>query len=121
MGYRLLANIVALFHGFVIVPLLLGGSVAMYFWAQPPMWLASSFAVAAFLALASYLIWHVCFLTDWEQALRARAGMLTYKGGFIRHYLAKAGVRATDREILIMSLTALILGSVRIILLWYRI
>lgn len=41
-----------------------------------------------FIALQPWL-GRLCPLTDWEQALRARAGEATYEGGFIAHWLGE--------------------------------
>lgn len=121
MLYRSLANLTALFHGIVIVPILALGSIVLYILPNPPEWLLVSFSTVLFLALVSLLFFGKCFLTTWEQWLRVRASQPTYTGGFIRYYLGRVGVSTTDREVFVLSVAVFVFGISRLIFLWHRI
>lgn len=85
MGYRLLADAVVLLHvGFVIF-VVVGGFVAWRWswvvWPHVP--------CAVWGAVIEYKGW-ICPLTPLENALRRRAGLEGYAGGFIEHYVIPA-------------------------------
>lgn len=82
MLYTLLADAVVLLHfGFVLFVVLGGLLVLRWRWIA---WLHLPAATwGAFVEL--YL--HICPLTPLENRLRAQAGLSTYGGGFIDHYI----------------------------------
>lgn len=99
MPYRLLADAVVVVHGLFIVFVVLGGFLA---WRRRWMaWLHVPAAVWG--VLIEYRGW-VCPLTPLENALRARAGIAGYGGGFIEHYLVPliypAGLTPTRQVVL---------------------
>lgn len=82
MLWRLLANLVVLLHGLSILFIVFGGFLTWRWrWLA---WVHVPFAVWG--VLIEYYGW-VCPLTPLENALRARAGLAGYSGGFIEHYL----------------------------------
>ncbi|MGH7645316.1 MAG: DUF2784 domain-containing protein [Gemmatimonadales bacterium] len=82
MLYRLLADAVVALHGLFIVFVVLGGFLT---WRRPRVaW--GHVPAAVWGVLIEYRGW-VCPLTPLENALRARAGIEGYSGGFIEHYL----------------------------------
>ena len=82
MGYRLLADAVALLHLAFVLFIPLGG-LAVVRWPRLA-WLHLVCAV-----WGALIVWTdvVCPLTPLEKSLRLRAGVPAYEGGFIRHYL----------------------------------
>lgn len=82
MGYRILADAVALLHLCFILFIPLGGLAVL---RRPRLaWLHLACAVWGALIVCTDV---VCPLTPLEKALRLRAGGAAYEGGFIRHYL----------------------------------
>lgn len=82
MGYRFLADAVALVHLAFILFIPLGG-LAVLRWRRL-VWLHLACAVWGALIVATDV---VCPLTPLEKSLRLLAGQPGYEGGFIRHYL----------------------------------
>ncbi|HEX5043922.1 MAG TPA: DUF2784 domain-containing protein [Candidatus Polarisedimenticolaceae bacterium] len=82
MGYRLLADAVALLHLTFILFIPLGG-LAVVRWPRLA-WLHLGCALWGAVIVFTDV---VCPLTPLEKALRLRAGEPAYEGGFIRHYL----------------------------------
>lgn len=82
MVYRVLADAVVLLHATFVVFVVLGGFLTWRWrwvvWAHVP---CALWGVAI-----EYAGW-ICPLTPLENALRARAGLEGYSGGFIEHYL----------------------------------
>ena len=82
VAYRLLADLVVLVHAGFVVFGVAGGCLVWRWralaWAHVP--------CALWGAWIEYAGW-VCPLTPLENALRARAGLAGYRGGFIEHYL----------------------------------
>ncbi len=82
MGYRLLADAVVLAHTAFVGFVVLGGFLARR-WS----WLAwLHLPCAVWGAVIEYQGW-VCPLTPLENALRRRAGLEGYAGGFVEHYV----------------------------------
>ena len=82
MGYRLLADAVALAHLVFVLFIPLGGLVALR-WPR----MAGLHLVAALWGAVIVFTDAVCPLTPMEKALRVWGGGDGYEGGFIRHYL----------------------------------
>lgn len=82
MGYRFLADAVALLHLAFVLFIPLGG-LAVLRWPRLA-WVHLACAV-----WGALIVWTpiVCPLTPLEKALRLRAGGPAYEGSFIRHYL----------------------------------
>lgn len=82
MVYRLLADAVALVHAAFVVFVVVGGFVTWRWgavaWVHVP--------AALWGAAIEYGGW-ICPLTPLENALRARAGLAGYAGGFVEHYV----------------------------------
>ena len=82
MLYRALADCVVVIHAAFVVFVVLGGFLA---WRRRGVvWLHVPCALWG--AFIEYAGW-ICPLTPLENALRARAGLEGYAGGFIEHYL----------------------------------
>src|SRR6266496_4463638 len=82
MVYRALADGVVLLHTAFVAFVMLGGFLAWRWravlWAHVP--------AALWGAAIEYAGW-ICPLTPLENALRARAGLEGYRGGFVEHYV----------------------------------
>jgi Protein of Unknown function (DUF2784) len=82
MLYRALADGVVLLHTAFVAFVMLGGFLAWRWravvWAHVP--------AALWGAAIEYAGW-ICPLTPLENALRARAGLEGYRGGFVEHYV----------------------------------
>ena len=82
MVYRALADCVVLVHAAFVAFVMLGGFLAWRWravvWAHVP--------AAVWGAAIEYAGW-TCPLTPLENALRARAGLEGYRGGFVEHYV----------------------------------
>ena len=85
MLYRILADCVVVVHAAFVVFVVLGGFLAWRWrgvvWVHVP--------CALWGAAIEYGGW-ICPLTPLENALRARAGLQGYAGGFIEHYVIPA-------------------------------
>jgi hypothetical protein len=90
----LLADLVLVLHVgvvlFVVVGelLVLAGGWRGWAWVRIRWLRLLHLLLMLFIALQPWL-GRLCPLTDWEQALRARAGEATYQGGFIAHWLGE--------------------------------
>ena len=82
MAYRLLADAVVLLHTAFVGFVVLGGFLA-WRWSRIA-WLHVPCALWG--AVIEYQGW-VCPLTPLENALRRRAGLAGYAGGFVEHYV----------------------------------
>ena len=82
MGYRVLADAVALLHLAFVLFIPLGGLFVLR-WPRLA-WLHLACALWGALIVWAHV---VCPLTPLEKALRVRAGGTAYEGGFLRHYL----------------------------------
>ena len=82
MIYRLLADVVVLLHFAFLLFVVLGGLLTLRWWK------AAWFHLPA-AAWGAWVELHLryCPLTPLENFLRARAGLDTYGGGFIDHYI----------------------------------
>lgn len=82
MSARLAADAVVLAHFAFIVFVVAGAALAL----RDPRWAALHLPAAAWGAYAEFTA-TVCPLTPLENALRERAGLAGYSGGFVEHYL----------------------------------
>lgn len=82
MVYRVLADCVVALHAAFVAFVVLGGYLA-WRW-RGVVWLHVPCALWG--AFIEYAGW-ICPLTPLENALRARAGLEGYAGGFIEHYV----------------------------------
>ena len=82
MVYRALADCIVLVHAAFVAFVMLGGFFAWrrraVLWAHVP--------AAVWGAAIEFAGW-TCPLTPLENALRARAGLEGYRGGFVEHYV----------------------------------
>jgi hypothetical protein len=82
MSYRLLADGVVILHFAFLLFVVLGGLLVLWCWRVAWFHLPAA-AWGAWVELAR----HTCPLTPLENALRVKAGLEGYSGGFIDHYL----------------------------------
>src|SRR4026209_2900188 len=98
MLYRGLADAVVMIHLLFAAFVVLGGFLA---WRWPRVtWV--HFPAAVWGVAIEFGGW-ICPLTPLENALRARAGLAGYSGGFVEHYLLPAlypvGLTASQRVV----------------------
>jgi hypothetical protein len=101
----LLANAVAVLHAAAVLFMLTGSLIALR-WPRV-LWLHVPVALAI---LGIYLTGSACPLTRLELALRARAGVPRYTGGFIGHYVTEPlgfPIHATSTQVAIYLLAFL--------------
>ena len=84
MIFHWLAGAIVVLHAAFVVFVVLGGFLALR-WRRLA-WLHLPSVIWA--VLLEYKGW-ICPLTPLENALRARAGMAGYSGGFIEHYILR--------------------------------
>ena len=82
MAYKLLADLVVVFHFLFIVFAIIGGVLVL-----PWRWIACLHLPCVAWGAAVELSGRVCPLTPLENSLRAAGGGAAYSGGFIQHYL----------------------------------
>ena len=111
----LLANSIALLHGLIVVPLLILGPIALLLLKKRIVWLERIFIIFGVITALSFLLTGACFLTTWEQNLRAAAGEPSYTQGFISHYLGEIGIKFPDLAAFITLTLAIIIGFWRIL------
>ena len=85
MAYRILADCVVVIHAAFVVFVVLGGFLAWH--RRGIVWLHVPCVVWG--VVVEYAGW-VCPLTPLENALRTRAGLQGYAGGFVEHYVIPA-------------------------------
>ena len=84
MGYRILADAVALVHLAFILFIVLGGLAVLR-------WPRLAWVHLACVAWGALIVWTdlICPLTPLEKALRSWSSDVAYEGGFIKHYLVR--------------------------------
>ncbi|HYS59869.1 MAG TPA: DUF2784 domain-containing protein, partial [Gemmatimonadales bacterium] len=85
MVYRILADAVVLVHAAFVAFVVLGGFLA-WRWR----WVVWLHVPCALWGVAIEYAGWICPLTPLENALRARAGLEGYRGGFVEHYVIPA-------------------------------
>ena len=85
MLYRILADCVVLVHVAFVTFVVLGGFLT-WRWR----WVVLAHVPCALWGIAIEYGGWVCQLTPLENALRARAGLEGYRGGFVEHYVIPA-------------------------------
>lgn len=90
----LLADAILVLHVGIVVFVVLGslailvGGPAGWGWVRNRAFRIGHLALMAFIALQAWL-GRLCPLTEWEQALRIRAGQDAYGESFIEHWLSR--------------------------------
>ena len=82
MLYRVLADLIAVFHFFFILFVIFGGILVV----RHPRFAIFHLPVAVWGTLIEFMSWR-CPLTPLENELRRRGGDAVYAGGFIDHYI----------------------------------
>lgn len=109
----IIANIIAIFHGLVLVGLFVGP--ILLFSPKRHLALERGFLIIGGLTTLSFIITGACFLTTWEKQLRLAAEAPSYSGGFIRHYLGTIDISIPDIASTIIISLFIIIGFSRII------
>lgn len=108
MRYRIAADGVLLAHFFFAAFAVFGGLIVAtdfrWAWLHVPAVLWSSLV---------NLVGGTCPLTPLEKALRARAGLAAYQGGFIQHYIGQAVYPAgMPRRLELVAGVSVLVGNV---------
>lgn len=114
----LLANLIAIFHGLVLIGLFAGP--VLLFSQKRHLALERGFLILGGFTALSFIITGACFLATWEKQLRLLAGASSYTGGFIRHYLGTIGISIADIVSTIIISLFITIGFSRIIWLWRK-
>lgn len=114
-----LANLVGLFHGVVIVPILLIAPLVFIFSTKRYRWLEEAFMIVAILGTILFLVTGGCILTTWEQDLRVAAGGPSYTEGFTSHYLMAIGIDWPDIASTVLFDIFTTLGILKVMQLWW--
>ena len=94
MIYRILADAILVFH-VLYIAFVVGGQLLivvglMFKWSWVRnFWFRILHLAAIWIVVLQAWVGVICPLTDWENALRAKAGQTTYTGGFIQYWLHK--------------------------------
>jgi hypothetical protein len=92
LAYRLAADALLAVHWLVVLfvvgllPLVLVGGARQWQWVRNP-WLRVAHLVCIAVVILQAWLGRLCPLTDWEMALRLRAGDARYSGAFVAHWL----------------------------------
>ena len=113
----LFANLVAIFHGLVMVGLFAGP--ILMFQKNRSKKMILGFVILAGLTAFSFIITGACFLTTLEKNLRAYANVPSYNTGFVRHYLSLIGIDIPDITTTIIISLLIIIVVVRFI--WLKV
>lgn len=116
----LLADLLAIFHGFVVMPIIVFAPLLLLFSKQPIVWLERAFVVTGVLTGLSFVFFGACVLTNWEKSLRTMAGAMSYNEGFVRHYLAYVGIDWPDIWTTWLIRGCIAIGVLRLGYLWWR-
>ena len=92
---RIAADGVKVFHALFVVFAVIGAALLWHF-----PWLAWLHLPVVVWAGGINLLGWTCPLTPLENRLRRAAGESGYAGGFIQHYVERAGLRGMDRRTL---------------------
>lgn len=111
----LLANLIALFHGMVLLPSIIIAPLIILFSKKRLLRLEKFFLFFGILTWLSFIFLGSCFLTTWEQNLRTAAGIESYTGGFVSHYFGKIGIHFPDYVTTIVLTSTVALGFMKII------
>ena len=82
MAYAFLADLTVFLH-FAFIVFVIGGGVLVRWWPKLVWAHLTAAAWGAYVSLAN----RICPLTPLENALRTRAGLQGYEGGFVEHYV----------------------------------
>jgi hypothetical protein len=94
MIYRVLADAILVFH-VLYIAFVVGGQLLIviglllkWTWVRN-FWFRILHLAAIWVVVLQAWVGVICPLTDWENALRVKAGQTTYTGGFIQYWLHK--------------------------------
>jgi len=119
-SYLILANLIALFHGFVVLPIITLGPIVLLLSKKRIKRLEKIFIYLGLPTVLSFVFTGGCFLTVWEQELRKTSGVSGYDGGFVRHYLGEIGIEFPDIATTIILTILLSAGFVKLIWDWWK-
>ncbi len=88
---------IVIFHGLIIMPILILAPLVFSFYNKRLKWLESIYMIVAGLALLSFITTKACVLTVWENDLReVITPGSSYSTGFVSHYLGRVGIVFPD-------------------------
>jgi Protein of Unknown function (DUF2784) len=102
----MLADLVVLVHSLFVLFVVFGGLLALRWWKMIYLHLPAV-AWGAFIEFAG----GICPLTPLENALRRRAGLAGYTGGFVEHYILPVLYPAGLTRNVQLVLGALVIGT----------
>lgn len=109
------ADLLALFHGLVVIPIFTIGPIWFYFSSKRIIWLERIFAIFAIITIGGFIITGDCFLSRLEWWLRAQADpSVSYDVGFVRFWLSKVGINWPDVWTFNLGATLIALGLGRV-------
>lgn len=116
MPNLLLANLIAVFHGLVLIPLVVVAPLIIWFSDKRYKWLEILFALAAGSSILSIAILDYCLLSYWEYYFRAKTDpTATYQTGFVVDYMNRIGIYWTDELTIFLGGFFIAFGTIAII------
>ena len=119
--YRLAADGILFVHvafvAFVVfgLVLILLGKLMSWAWVRNPWFRWAHLACIGFVVVQSWL-GQICPLTQWEMALRSRAGDAVYSGAFIAHWLESILYYQAPAWVFVVAYTAF---GLLVVLSWF--
>ncbi len=113
MVYRILADMLAVFHFAYVIFAVLGGLLLL--WRRKLVWLHVPVVVMA--ALIEFTGW-ICPLTPLENWFRVKGGEAGYPGGFVEHYIIPILYPAPLTRGIQLVLGAFVVG-INLLIYWY--
>ncbi len=111
----LIANSIAVFHGLVLIPLIVVAPLIFWFKEKRYRRLETLFLLASTATVLSITIFNYCLLSDWEYYFRAKIDpTTTYSTGFVVDYMDKFGIYWTDNLTIFVGGFFIIFGVVAI-------
>lgn len=107
----LLANILALLHGFVVLPLFIFAPIVFWSVKKRLVWLEISYVITVGAAVGGFLWTRECILSRWEVALRQiRHPEVQYDVGFVRFLFGQIGINWPETWTLYSGIALIIFG-----------
>lgn len=93
----LLANLIAVFHGLILIPLVVIAPLVIWFSDKRFKWLEILFAITSASSILSVVVLDYCLLSYWEYYFRAKTDpTANYQIGFVVEHMNRLGIYWTD-------------------------